>query len=317
MARPSVDPRIALWTLVAMVAFAANSVLCRMALGARRIDPASFTAVRLATGAIALSLIAWAGRAARPVGRSRGEAPRGGARGTVWRRWASPVALFLYAACFSFAYLTLSAGAGALILFGAVQVTMIVAGLVGGERPRALEWLGLSVALGGLVLLTSPGLSTPASTAAQSISHGVAAPHFSGAVLMAVAGIAWGLYSLAGRGGTDPVRATTRNFLLAVPLALAVVAVAHSRIEVTRQGLVLATLSGALASGIGYVIWYAALRGLSATRAATVQLSVPVLAALGGVALLSETISFRLALATVLVLGGVGLSILGRAPRKP
>jgi drug/metabolite transporter (DMT)-like permease len=303
MAKPAVDPRIALWTLLAMVAFAANSVLCRMALGAQRIDPASFTAVRLATGAIALSLVAWAGRTARPPARV-------GAGGAAWRRWVPPLALFLYAACFSFAYRTLSAGAGALILFGSVQVTMIVGGLLGGERPRVLEWIGLLIALAGLVGLTSPGwISGPG-------PGSLTAPPFSGAVLMAVAGIAWGLYSLAGRGGGDPVAATRRNFLLAAPLALMVVAVAYSRIEVSRQGLMLATLSGALASGIGYVVWYSALRGLSATRAATVQLSVPVLAALGGVVLLAESVSFRLALAAVLVLGGVGLSILGRAPRR-
>lgn len=307
MAKPAVDPRIALWTLLAMVAFAANSVLCRMALGAQRIDPASFTAVRLATGAIALSVIAWVGRAARPVARA-------GSAG--WRRWMPPIALFLYAACFSFAYLTLSAGAGALILFGAVQVTMIVAGLLSGERPRLLEWLGLGVALAGLVLLTSPGLATSGQVAANPVAGGLLAPPLSGAALMAVAGVAWGFYSLAGRGGSDPVAATMRNFQLAVPLALVVVVMAHPQIRISRPGLVLATLSGALASGLGYVLWYAALRGLSATRAATVQLSVPVLAALGGVALLAETISLRLALASVLVLGGVGLSILGRAPRS-
>lgn len=290
--RGQLDPRTAALTGAAMVAFAANSVLCRLALGARHIDAASFTAVRLISGAVMLAVIGrWIGRRSR--GSSAGERPTG------WRRWTPPVSLFLYAICFSFAYLTLSAGTGALILFGAVQVTMIAVGLAAGERPHAFEWSGLTIALGGLVFLVSPGLT---------------APPLAGAALMAVAGVSWGAYSLAGAGAQHPVAATSRNFLLAAPLAVAALVLLPGG-SATPEGLLLAALSGALASGLGYVLWYAALRGLAATRAATVQLSVPVLTALAGVAFLAERISPRLALASVVVLGGVGLSILGRAPR--
>ncbi len=278
--------RTALLTLVALVAFAANSILCRLALGTAAIDAASFTTLRIVSGAVTLLVVV---RIARPGGSGRGG------------DWASAVALFLYAIAFSFAYLRLSAGTGALILFGAVQLTMILAGLRSGERPPALEWAGIVLALGGLVYLVLPGLAAPSPI---------------GAALMASAGVAWGVYSLFGRtrGRHDPMLATTANFTRAVPLALAVSLVRIGRVEATGRGVVLAVVSGAVTSGLGYVVWYAALRGLTATRAAAVQLAVPVIAAAGGAAFLAERVSSRLVVAAVAILGGIAAAI--RVKRK-
>lgn len=283
--RTAVDPlRTVVATLFTMVAFAANSVLCRLALGDASIDAASFTTVRLLCGAFTLLAI---------VTFSRGRSWRA-ARVT----WGSAAMLFGYAVAFSFAYVSLTAGTGALILFGAVQVTMIVAALRNGERPRPIEWIGLILAIGGLVYLVLPGLE---------------APPLLGSALMVIAGVSWGLYSLHGRGAIDPLAETTGNFIRAVPFALVVSTLALIHLHVTVRGLVLAALSGSVASGLGYVIWYVALRGLTATRAAMVQLSVPVLAAIGGVLFLAESLTLRLTLASVLVLGGIGLAITGRS----
>lgn len=285
MAREETAPaRTLALTLCALIAFASNSILCRLALAAHTIDPASFTSIRIASGAVTLAAIAAFTR--------RGARAGGG--------WGSALFLFLYAAAFSFAYISLSAGTGALILFGCVQVTMIAAALRAGERPGPLQWTGLALALGGLVYLTMPGLTAPSPA---------------GSALMALAGFAWGVYTLRGRRESKPLAATGRNFLRAVPFALAVSLATLARRDVSARGALLAVASGALASGIGYVVWYAALRGLSATRAATVQLSVPVIAALGGVLFLSETVSARLALAALLILGGVALALAGRAQR--
>jgi drug/metabolite transporter (DMT)-like permease len=214
------------------------------------------------------------------------------------------VALFAYAILFSLAYLRIPAGTGALLLFAAVQLTMIGAGLRSGERPRALEWAGLAVSLFGLVLLTRPGLSRP---------------DLAGAALMLGAGAAWGWYSLRGRGAGDAVAANAASFARTVPVALAMSA-ACSLLATTRltlAGVMLALASGALTSGLGYAIWYAALRGLSATRAAIVQLSVPPLAALGGVLTLGESVSLRLVLASGLILGGIALAIAGHRRSAP
>ncbi len=270
-------------TLFALVAFASNSILCRLALASSRIDPATFTTVRVASGAAMLALIASLRRARAP------EDTRAG--------WVSAAFLFVYAIAFSFSYVSLSAGTGALILFGCVQTTMLGAALRAGERPRAIEWLGVATAIAGLVYLVLPGL---------------AAPSPAGAALMAAAGVAWGLYSLRGRGSRDPLADTARNFLCAVPFTLAVSLAALSRAHASRDGVLLAAASGAISSGIGYVIWYAALRGLSATRAATVQLSVPVIAALGGIAFLGEHLTTRLVVAATLILGGVGVTLAAR-----
>lgn len=276
--------RIALLTAAALVAFAGNSLLCRLALAGREIDAASFTAIRIASGAIVLAVLAM---------------PRGGGALRAGQ-WGSAAALFGYAAPFSYAYLELGAGIGALILFGAVQTTMLGVAIARGERPRPLVWLGLAVALGGLVALAAPGTTAPDPLAAA---------------LMAGAGIAWGVYSLRGRAGTgDPLVATAGNFLRAAPFAvvLVVAASAFARLDVSPRGAGFALASGALASGLGYSLWYAALRGLAATEAAVLQLLVPVLAAAGGVVLLGESVSVRLALAAAAILGGVALAIRNR-----
>ena len=279
------NPRLltALYTSLTMVAFASNSLLNRMALGQETIDAVSYTTVRLTAGALTLWLIASLQK------NSAGPKVRG--------NWISAAMLFLYAIAFSLAYLSLRAGTGALILFGTVQLTMILAALRSGERPQLLEWLGLLLALGGLVYLVLPGLEAPSPL---------------GSALMTAAGIAWGVYSLRGRGSGSPLADSAGNFIRAVPLILAVRLVTLNNVHLSQPGLLLAVLSGAIASGLGYVIWYAALRGLTATRAAIVQLSVPVLAAWGGVVFLAEDISLRLILAGALILGGIALAILGR-----
>ncbi|MHC4974582.1 MAG: DMT family transporter [Planctomycetota bacterium] len=273
----------AILTVLTLIAFAGNSVLCRLALGNPTIDAAGFTAVRLLTGALALLVL---------VGvRDRTLLPR-------WHgSWLSGLVLFGYAIAFSFAYLSLSAGTGALVLFGAVQATMILAGLRAGERPSRVEWAGLLVALCGVVWLVFPGLTAPSPV---------------GTALMALAGVGWGLYSLLGRRANDPLPENAGNFVRALPMVAVVVLLAADRIQLSPRGVLLATASGALASGVGYAIWYAALRGLTATRAAIVQLAVPVLAALGGVVFLSEEITLRLVVAAMLILGGVGAATASR-----
>lgn len=273
-------PRLLLLTACAMLAFAGNSLLCRLALKGGHADPAAFTLIRLASGAAAL----WFMLRLRRVYRIGGS-------------WASALALFVYAIAFSFAYTELNAGTGALLLFGAVQASMLVLGIMRGERPGPVQGIGLALAVAGLVYLVLPGL---------------AAPSPEGAALMAAAGVAWGVYSLQGRRAGDPVAATAGNFLRAVPLAILAALLTVSRLEVDAIGWALALASGVLTSGLGYVIWYAALKGLSATRAAIVQLSVPVIAALGGVLLLAEPLTARLAIASCVILGGVALAILGR-----
>ncbi len=277
-----------LWTATlaasAMCAFAANSLLCRLALGAGLIDAATFTSLRLVSGALLLAaLVAWQQRAW----------PR-----TGFDPWAA-LALFVYAIAFSFAYLTLSAGTGALILFGAVQMTMILFGIISGERLSTVGWCGLVLAFAGMVFLLAPGLG---------------APPFGAALLMTVAGLSWGVYSLRGRGVADPLRATASNFILSGPLALLVSAALSNQYHATPRGLALAVASGALASGLGYVIWYAAVRRLSALRAAAVQLSVPAIAAFGGVLLLEERMTGRLVLASTAVLGGIAIVLRSRVP---
>lgn len=272
-------------TVLALIAFAANSLFCRLALAEPLIDSASYTAVRLITGAVALWIIMGL-RLNGFFGKSGGS-------------WISAATLFLYAVTFSFAYVSLSAGTGALILFAAVQITMIAVGLYTGERPGILEWLGLLVAIGGLIYLVSPGL---------------AAPSTAGSLLMTTAGIAWGVYSLRGRGAGDPVLVTTDNFLRTVPMAIAVVLLWLPVLTITPKGLLWAALSGSITSGVGYVLWYAALPRLTATRAATLQLTVPVLAAIGGVTVLSEAVSLRLVISAVVILGGVGLAVSYKPP---
>ena len=278
--------RTVIATTVAMIAFASNSILCRLALGPPEIDAVSFTAIRLVSGAVTLLVISLLS------GRRRTPANRG--------NWTSGAALFVYAIMFSFAYISLDVGTGALILFALVQTTMIVWGLVRGERPGPLQWIGLAVALGGLVYLVSPGLSAPSPL---------------GSAMMATAGVAWGVYSLRGRGAKDPIVSTTDNFVRSVPLVLITASVFFGRIDFSADGVAFAAVSGSLASGVGYVIWYVALRGLTTTRAAAVQLTVPAIAASGGVGLLSESVSLRLVVSAALILGGVGLTLMGRERR--
>jgi drug/metabolite transporter (DMT)-like permease len=275
-----------LLTLAAMIAFAANSVLCRLALGQGLIDAASFATVRVIAGAVVLSFLMlprWRAHGRRPVD------------------WWTASMLFVYMVFFSFAYLSLSVGTGALVLFPTVQLTMFASALRSGESFSALSWAGLLLAVVGLVYLVSPGLS---------------APDPLGALLMAVAGVAWGVYSLRGAGGSNPLEATANNFIYSVPLVLIVSLLFAGDLHLTWGGLLWAVASGAVASGLGYVVWYAALRGLTASRAATVQLSVPVIAAFGGVVLLSEPVTLRLLLASAAILGGVALVLTQRSRMK-
>ena len=265
-----------------MLAFAANSLLCRAALRGGAIDAASFTLVRLLSGALVLSLLV----------RVR-SAPAQAARNVP-----SAAALFVYAIAFSIAYLKLPTGTGALVLFGCVQTTMIAAAIRAGERPRPAVWVAIGVAVAGLVGLTLPGLGAPDPIAA---------------LLMATAGVAWGVYSLRGRGSPDPLAATAINFVWSVPLAIAAFAVGLAFApHASARGVVLAASSGAIASGVGYSIWYTALRGLTATRAAVVQLSVPVIAAVGGVLVLDEAPTVRLAMSGMAILGGVAFVLARR-----
>jgi drug/metabolite transporter (DMT)-like permease len=278
--RAAVKPaRIFILTLLAMIAFAGNSLLCRAALKQTSIDAASFTFVRIFSGAAALWLIMKM-------------------RGAAWKEagnWSSALALFAYAAAFSFAYNSLSAGTGALLLFGAVQATMILWGFRRGERLHTIQIVGLVVAVTGLIALLLPGLS---------------APPLSGSILMLGAGVAWGVYSLRGKVEKNPVSSTAGNFLRAVPLAAIVSIMFLPWARLDRAGIGYAVISGAIASGLGYVIWYTALSGLKAASAATVQLSVPVLAATGGILLLGEPITFRYLIASIAVLGGIALVVI-------
>jgi drug/metabolite transporter (DMT)-like permease len=282
--RPSVARVISL-TTIAMIAFAGNSLLCRQALKHTAIDPASFTAIRLLSGALMLWLV---------VRVKQGESAGKG-------NWLSAMALFAYAAGFSFAYVSLPAASGALILFGAVQATMIGYGVWRGERLKAVQTFGLILAIGGLVGLLLPGLS---------------APPLVGSLLMMAAGIAWGVYSLRGAGGGDPTRVTAGNFMRAVPVTAVLSLLMLSRASVDLAGFWLAVASGALASGLGYAIWYTALPALKNTSAATVQLSVPVIAAVGGILFLDERVTLRLFVASVAILGGIALVIWQRRPAK-
>lgn len=281
--------RIFILTLVAMIAFASNSLLCRFALKQTGIDAASFTFIRIFSGAIALALIMKMRRATTVAAVD----DRRGHHGN----WPSALALFTYAAAFSFAYINLSAGTGALLLFGAVQATMILWGVRNGERLHARQLIGVALALCGLVALLYPGLS---------------APPLGGSILMLSAGAAWGIYSLRGRAEKKPVSATTGNFLRAVPFAAVLSIALLPWAHLDRAGIAYAVLSGAIASGLGYVIWYTALPELRATSAATVQLSVPVLAAIGGILLLGESFTLRFLFAAIAVLGGIALVVLAK-----
>jgi drug/metabolite transporter (DMT)-like permease len=269
---------------VALIAFAANSVLCRLALHSAAMDPASFTTVRLVSGAVALILVSTIIRN-RHVVRQSGD-------------WISAALLFSYAAAFSFAYVSLSTGVGALILFGSVQTSMLMGGVINGERPHLMVWCGIGVAMLGLVYLVLPGLQ---------------APPPGGAALMAIAGISWAIYSLRGRAIKSPVAATTANFFRSLPFCLVLSLALIPYLDTSSKGVALAMSSGALTSGLGYVIWYTVLRNITTTRAASLQLLVPAIAALGGVMFLSEQITLRLVLSSIMMIGGVGATIVFKA----
>lgn len=277
--------RIVLLTALALIAFAANSVLARMALGDATMQAGGYTVVRLLAGAVVLVIILSISR----------QSSDSGSKGS----WAAGMMLFVYALTFSFAYIDLETATGALILFGAVQITMVVVSLLSGHRPSWSEWAGLVLAFSGFVYLMLPGATIPS---------------VSGFVLMTISGIAWGLYTLKGRGSKNPLADTTYNFLRTVPLVLVVLALTWAESTYTMRGVLLAALSGGIASGLGYTIWYAALGGLSATQAAVLQLLVPVIAAVGGIIFVSESITMRLTIAAILILTGILLVILSRKP---
>lgn len=272
-----------MFTGLALIAFAANSVLCRLALGEGAIDASSFTLVRLLSGVVVLLAII-------SINRSETSSSTKGS-------WPAGLMLFVYAVSFSFAYVTLDTGTGALILFGSVQITMILLSLVSGTRLHVSEWTGIGIAFAGFVYLILPGVTAPSVT---------------GLLLMTVAGIAWGMYTLKGRGSKNPLMDTAYNFFRTVPLVVILGIVAIKGAHYSLEGIVLAALSGGIASGIGYTIWYSALGGLTATQAAVLQLLVPVIAAFGGVVFVSEAITLRLCVSAAMILGGILLVVLGR-----
>ena len=278
--------RAIVYTSITMLAFAGNSILCRMALKDGAIDPASFTSIRLLSGAVALLLIV------RLTSTDASIREHGG--------WISALVLFFYAICFSYAYISLSAGAGALILFGFVQGTMIAMALWSGDRPSVSEWLGWLLAFGGLVWLLIPGIEAPPAV---------------GATLMALAGIGWGVYSIRGRVETNALVSTCSNFVYSIAFVIVLTAIMYTSADITNRGVILAIISGALTSGVGYVIWYTALNYLSAMQAALVQLSVPAIAAAGGVILLAEPVSLRLLTSGALILGGISLALIQKFHR--
>lgn len=272
-----------LYTTLALLAFAANSVFCRLALGNGDIDAAGFTLIRLFSGAMVLSVVVLLTHR-RDSQRSKGS-------------WSSSWMLFIYAICFSYAYISLDTGTGALLLFGSVQITMIAISLRNGNHLHASEWIGLAMAFLGLCYLVLPGISTPSAN---------------GFILMTIAGIAWGIYTLRGKASSNPLADTGYNFIRTLPLQLILLSVAYPMISLTTQGVILAILSGVVASGIGYSIWYLALPLLSTTQAAVLQLSVPIIAAFGGLIWIGEGITQRLMISAVLTLGGILLVIMGR-----
>ncbi len=276
-----------LLTAFALVCFAFNSILCRFALRTNEIDPTSFTAIRLVSGAVVLLIILTF------LDKRNSKAKKG--------NWLSAFFLFVYAICFSFAYVSLTTATGALILFGSVQATMLVYAIISGERPKIIEWIGFLIAIFGLLYLVFPGLTAPPL-------------YFS--ILMAIAGISWGFYTLRGKGSSNPLAETAGNFVRTIPFVILASLPFVYQINLSSKGVLLAVLSGAVASGIGYSVWYAALKYHTASRAAILQLSVPAIAAFGGAFLLFETISIRLIFASCFIIGGIGMSIVGRKAQR-
>lgn len=272
-----------LLTALALIAFAANSVLGRMALGNSFIDASGFTSIRLISGtAILLLIIQINNKNSKPVTKGK---------------WISALLLFIYAISFSYAYNLLDTGTGALILFGAVQISMILISLFNGKKLHFTEWIGVFIAFIGFIYLILPG---------------VTAPSLKGFLLMSVSGIAWGVYSIKGQASTNPLYDTAYNFLKSLPFVAVILLLTFKTEHYTLKGILLAIISGSITSGIGYTIWYMALKGLTSVQAAVVQLLVPVIAAFGGVIFIAEIITTRLTMASVLILGGVLIVVLGR-----
>ncbi len=270
-------------TGLALIAFAANSILCRLALGSEAIDASSFTVIRLLSGIIVLLIIIGSTR------NTTGVSTKGS--------WTASFMLFIYAVTFSYAYISLDTGTGALILFGSVQITMILRSLIAGTRLHFTEWAGVTIAFTGFVYLILPGVTAPSTI---------------GFLLMTVAGIAWGMYTLKGRSSKSPLMDTAYNFFRTTPFVILLALITINHTNYSSEGILLALLSGGITSGIGYTIWYIALGGLSSTQAAVLQLSVPVIAALGGVIFVSEAITFRLIISATIILGGILLVIMGK-----
>ena len=277
------------YTITALIAFAANSVLCRMALKDNAIDASSFTAIRLLSGIVMFLILL-----------SFNSPLSNGSNGHQRKTWISALLLFIYAVALSFAYISLETGTGALVLFGTVQITMITMSVISGHRLRLFELLGMTVSFGGLAYLVYPTMTTPS---------------FSGFMLMVVSGAAWGMYTVIGRGSKNPLQDNALNFKYTMPLVLVLVLAMLPMLSLSLEGVVYAVLSGAFASALGYTVWYIALRGLSATEAAVVQLSVPVIASIGGILFVSEPISTRLIIACTLVLGGILIVVLSNKSR--
>lgn len=275
-------------TCLALIALSANSVLCRLALENDAIDASSFTVLRLLSGAIVLLIIISTTRNTA-VTSSRGS-------------WSASFMLFLYAITFSYAYISLDTGTGALILFGSVHITMILLSHISGTRLHITEWFGVIIAFAGFIYLILPGITTPS---------------FIGFLLMTVAGIAWGIYTLKGHGSKSPLMDTAYNFFRTIPFVVLLAISTFNNINYTSEGILLALLSGGITSGIGYTIWYIVLGGLSSTQAAALQLTIPVIAAIGGVIFVSEAITFRLIISATMVLGGILIVVLGKYYSTP
>ncbi len=288
--QPSYTGRTLLFTAFALIAFAANSVFNRLALGSNAIDASSYVGIRLVSGAATLWLL-------NSMSKGTFNFSNKPFLTHLKPSFLSAFYLFVYGIAFSFAYRSLNSGMGAFILFGTVQTTMLSKAVLKGERPHISEWFGLVVALGGLIYLVFPGLSAPDSL---------------GAVLMFIAGVAWAFYTLRGRGVKDPLETTALNFICSVPMVLVVNLFMMQQIHYSTEGVVFALISGAVTSGVGYAIWYTALRGLTTTQAALLQLLVPILAALGGVIFLSENVTMRLVSAGVMIIVGVLLALIGK-----
>ena len=286
--------RVFLYTTFALVAFAFNSILCRLALRGEETDAAGFTAVRLVSGAVALVVI-WYLFGRSTDARVKNTLPNG--RVSAFGSWPSALFLFAYAVCFSFAYLGLTAGTGALILFGSVQMSMVTAAIFKSERPSALESLGLVIAVSGLVYLVLPGLASPPLTSS---------------LLMAAAGMSWAAYTLRGKSSTDPLADTTGNFVRSLPMIAVIALIYLPNLHLTSNGWLFAIISGAITSGVGYTIWYSVVKHHTTTRAAVLQLAVPVIAAAIGIVFLGEIATTTLLIAATLILGGIGLTIFGR-----